>query len=99
MMTLLRPHRPAAPVDGPLDLAIAFTWPHLTSTRRADRARHLPKATRPDADNIAKAAIDCLVKLQFMRDDGQVARLTVEKFHGPAELVGIRIKLAPMVAF
>lgn len=52
----------------------------LSSTRRADYG--LPKATRPDVDNLAKLVLDAMTASgRFWRDDGQVARLEVKKRH------------------
>lgn len=96
-LTLLQPFRPAAPMDGAVEMAVTFTWPHLAATPKRLRDRVLPKATRPDADNLVKALQDCLVRLQFVRDDGQIAALRLEKYHGPAESVGIWIRIAPIV--
>lgn len=97
-LSLLAPHRPEAPLRGALVLNVAFTWPHLASTPKRRRAEVLPKVTRPDADNLVKALQDCLVGLRFMEDDGQIARLVFEKFHGPEATVGIWIQIAPFGA-
>lgn len=72
-----------------LHVAITSVWPRpqrLQRLRESDD--RIPKATRPDADNIAKAILDGL-SAHF--DDGQVVRLTVEKFYASrAEGAGIR---------
>lgn len=97
-LSLLTPFQIPEPMTGPVALAVTFVWPHLASTPKRDRARRIPKTTRPDADNIVKALQDCLVRLRFVHDDGQIARLMLEKFHGPEAQVGIRIQMAPMGA-
>lgn len=94
-LVLLNPFRPRLPLLEPISLAVSFTWPHLRSTPRRVRDQVVPKATRPDVDNLVKALADCLVKLRFIEDDGQICRLLIEKFHGPESEVGIRIQMAP----
>lgn len=89
--SLLKPHAPPTPFDGALTVTLCLVWPHLKSTKAADRARYLPKTTRPDVDNVAKAIIDQLTKLRFIRDDANVTRLVLEKWHGPEEGVGIHL--------
>lgn len=92
-LSLLRPHRPPQPLEGALEVGIVFVWPHLAGASQKRRVALEPKTTRPDLDNSGKALIDCLVKLQFLYDDGQVARLTLEKFHGPTP--GVTVRLEP----
>jgi Holliday junction resolvase RusA-like endonuclease len=92
--SLLSPHQPIAPMDGPLALSLRFVYPHLKATKKADAHRLLPKVTKPDAGNVAKHLEDQLVRLRFIADDARIAKLTVEKFHGPEAEVGIRIQIA-----
>jgi Holliday junction resolvase RusA-like endonuclease len=35
-----------------------------------------------------------LTRLRFIADDARIARLLVQKFHGPETAVGIRIQIA-----
>lgn len=95
---LMAPYAPATPIEGPVSLSVRLVYPHLKTARKGDRERLLPKGSKPDADNVAKHAIDLLSKLRFIEDDQRVARLTVEKWFGPASLVGIRIQIAPLGA-
>jgi len=97
-LALLAPYAPAVPLTGPLTLAVRFTWPHLVSTPTRRRAATVPKTTRPDLDNLAKQITDCLVTLRYLEDDGQVAELTLGKYHGPPERVGIELSLEPLEA-
>ena len=91
--SLLRPHVPAAPMSGPVELSIAMVYPYLKSTRKRDVGKLLPKVSKPDCGNAAKHLEDLLAKMRFLNDDAQVARLTLEKWHGPEHQVGIRIRL------
>ncbi len=88
--SLLTPHRPAKPLEGALSLRIEFTFPYLKSHTKKERARvSLPKTSKPDCSNLAKTMEDCLVRMGFMIDDGQVFSLHVLKFYDSNP--GIRI--------
>lgn len=92
---LLRPHRPDVPMSGAVELVIRLIYPHLKKTAKRDQVALRPKVSKPDAGNAAKHLEDTLVKMRFLEDDQQVARLTVEKWHGPSDQVGIRIDIRP----
>lgn len=52
-----------------------------------------PKTTKPDLDNVGKAILDALNEIAY-NDDGQVYRLTVEKWYvGPYDLTGTIIEV------
>ena len=63
----------------------------MSNTPQKSQGLYLPKVTRPDADNCAKALVDSLTTLQFFRDDAQIAELTISKWHGPEGSVSISI--------
>jgi Holliday junction resolvase RusA-like endonuclease len=92
---LLAPYRPRAPLAGPLDLSILFVYPHLGRTARKRRDDLLPKVSKPDCGNAAKHLEDLLTRMRFMDDDARVARLVIEKLHGPTPRVGIEIHIQP----
>ena len=94
---LLQPHVPKTPVSGAVELAVRLTYPHNKGTRLGDRCYLLPKETRPDCDNAAKAIVDLLAQMRFIENDAKVTRLIVEKFHGPEAHIGIRIAVYPML--
>jgi Holliday junction resolvase RusA-like endonuclease len=93
--SLLQPYQPAEPMDGPLALDVRLVYPHLKATPKRDVHRLLPKTSKPDAGNASKHLEDLLTRLRFIADDARVARLVVEKFHGPESHVGIQIRIAP----
>lgn len=62
------------PLDGPLQAHIVCIFSHKTQRTRK------PKDTKPDCDNLAKSCLDAL-NGRLYRDDGQIVRLTVEKWH------------------
>lgn len=90
--TLLLPHQPPSPFDGPVALSLEFTWPWLASDSKRTRALgRVPHTSRPDCSNVAKTLEDRLVVLRFLEDDSQVVDLRVRKWRG--ETPGIRVVL------
>jgi Holliday junction resolvase RusA-like endonuclease len=86
-----------APIEGPVRVVIVATFAPPASwsgTRRAT-AIGTPHASRPDADNIAKAIKDALNRLAWT-DDAQVAELTVRKLWG--EIEGTRVEVTALGA-
>ena len=82
----LAKHRPAAKLDGPIQLVTKWLFP-IT-------AKHLNgqyKTTRPDTDNLQKLLKDVMTDLGFWNDDAQVASEIAEKFW--AEKTGIYIEI------
>lgn len=90
---LLRPHVPATPLTGPVALSIALVYPHLAKTPVRDQGAYRPKVSKPDVGNAVKEIEDTLVTMGFLADDQQVARLVAEKWHGPADAVGVHITI------
>ena len=62
-----------APLEGPLRVDITCIFPSKSKHRKY-------KATKPDADNLAKSTLDALNGRLF-RDDGQVVSLSIDKWH------------------
>jgi Holliday junction resolvase RusA-like endonuclease len=80
-------------LEGPVSIRIVcwFERPKSHSKKRRQQAE--PKTTKPDLDNIGKAILDALNETAY-NDDGQVCRLTVEKWYvGPYEAVGTMIEV------
>jgi len=80
-------------LEGPVSIRIVcwFGRPKSHSKKRRQQAE--PKTTKPDLDNIAKAILDALNEIAY-DDDGQVYRLTVEKWYvGPYDSVGTIIEV------
>jgi len=83
LMTLLMPHRPERPLEGALHVRVTWRYPWRKSESKRIRALGTaPCTTRPDADNIAKMVLDCMTRLAFWTDDGQIAELVVRKYWG-----------------
>ena len=80
-------------LGGPVSIRIVcwFERPKGHSKKRRQQAE--PKTTKPDLDNIGKAILDALNERAY-NDDGQVYRLTVEKWYvGPFDAVGTMIEV------
>lgn len=92
-LTLCAPHKPAMPISGPVRLQVDFVFPWRKSEPAWRRALgRLPMTVKPDCSNAIKALEDCLTKLGFWDDDGQVASLAVDKAWG--DRVGISIAIS-----
>jgi Holliday junction resolvase RusA-like endonuclease len=81
-------------LEGPVSVRIVcwFERPKGHSKKRRQQAE--PKTTKPDLDNVAKAVLDALNEIAY-NDDGQVCRLTVEKWYvgGPYDSIGTEIEV------
>ena len=84
---LASPHRPAAPLLGPLRVEIVAVFSRPQRMQRLSKrtgevlggysAAECPHTAKPDADNVAKAVLDALAP--WWGDDAQVADLRVVK--------------------
>lgn len=85
--------------DGPVSVLIEATWTLAASKhRKAAPVARQPRASRPDAENVAKAVLDALTGLAWT-DDAQVAELRVVKWTGAqGEAPGVRVSVWPLVA-
>jgi len=95
LLTLCAEYAPDKPIEGPVELYVVYIFPWRKSEPQRNRGKGLIYHTsRPDAGNLAKLLEDVLTKLQFWRDDSQVARQMVSKFWG--EYPGIRVMITPL---
>lgn len=93
LITLFMPHRPPAPMQGPLSLSVFWNYPWRKSEKKANRERGaMPCDVRPDCDNLAKFVCDILTRLAFWGDDGQVSDLRFSKYWSDKPGIGIRIE-------
>jgi Holliday junction resolvase RusA-like endonuclease len=75
-------------LEGPVSIRIACWFERPKSHSKKRRQDREPKTTKPDLDNVGKAILDALNEIAY-NDDGQVYRLTVEKWYvGPNDLIG-----------
>jgi Holliday junction resolvase RusA-like endonuclease len=80
-------------LDGPVEVRIACRFERPKGHSKKRRQQREPKTTKPDLDNVGKAILDALNEIAY-NDDGQVYRLTVEKWYvGPYDLIGTIIEV------
>lgn len=81
------PHKPYTQLQGPLDVMLKFYFarPKSHSSRKGLKP-NAPEwhTSKPDADNLAKAVLDCITQLGFWKDDSQVVALDVRKRYASA---------------
>jgi Holliday junction resolvase RusA-like endonuclease len=75
-------HKPVAQLEGPLHVSLLFWFARPKSHSGSKGLK--PTAPeyhtgKPDADNLAKAVLDCITQLGFWKDDAQVSSLNVRK--------------------
>lgn len=81
----------ARPLDGPVGMTVRAVYLVPGSWSARKRACAYWKASKPDADNVAKIIKDAISTIVFV-DDAQVASLTVTKTYGPVAHVEVRIE-------
>jgi Holliday junction resolvase RusA-like endonuclease len=80
-------------LEGPVSIRIVCWFDRPKSHSKKRRQQPEPKTTKPDLDNLAKAILDSLNEIAYT-DDGQVYRLTVEKWYvGPYDSAGTMIEV------
>ena len=75
LIAVLSPYRPAEPFTGALQVNIEWHFPYRKSERKGivKAGVPIPHDRRPDLDNLEKGLLDAMTRLQFWRDDGQIA--------------------------
>lgn len=92
LLVLCAPYKPTEPIAGPVRLQVDFVWPWRKSEpKRRLALGRVHHTTKPDCSNVIKMLEDCLTKLGFWHDDGQVASLVVTKAWG--DRVGIYVAI------
>ncbi len=82
------PHKPAERLEGPLRVALLFYFARPKSHSNSKGIKPTApewRTSKPDADNLAKAVLDCITQLGFWKDDSQVASMDVRKRYAEAE--------------
>lgn len=90
----LRPFRPAEPIDGAIELRVAWLFPKGTKHKAGEW-----RITKPDIDNLEKMLKDCMTELRFWNDDAQVVKETAEKRWVDEERSGIQIEIEQLGKF
>ena len=74
-----------APLDGPLQLIVAFRFPMPASRPKAARtAGSAPKTTAPDLDKLVRSVGDALTESGLIHDDARICSVHASKL----EVVG-----------
>jgi Holliday junction resolvase RusA-like endonuclease len=75
LTAMLFPHRPPAPFIGALQVSIEWHFPYRAGERKGivNSGVPIPHDCRPDLDNLEKSFLDCMTRLRFWEDDGQIA--------------------------
>lgn len=90
---LLAPYKPCKPLEGPLKVSIAWTFPYPKGTASKRAVKRSWRESRPDLDNMEKGLLDLLVDEGFMLDDSQVTAKHTMKFNGTEPSIFIRIEM------
>ena len=82
------------PFGGPVAVRVRLCWPYRRTERKrvVESGREVWNAVRPDLDNLAKGILDILTRALVWRDDGQVARLVLEKVWGPSGYWSVEVE-------
>lgn len=95
LLVLCSHYKPLRPIEGAVRLHVDFVWPwRKTEPKKRIALGRVAHTSKPDCSNIIKLLEDCLTKLGFWTDDGQVADLQVTKAWG--DHVGITVTLTPL---
>ena len=85
---------PEFDTEAPMDVVLVFFMPIPASwpkwKREAAARGQVAHTSKPDADNLAKAALDGLSGVLFT-DDAQVVSLTVSKGYSASHYVGVQV--------
>lgn len=83
---IARPHRPPAPILGPIQISLTFLLPrpkaHLKGAVLRPEAP-LWHASKPDMDNFEKAILDAITAVKIWHDDSQIADKRTRKIYTP----------------
>lgn len=80
------------PMDGPLRVIVRAEYLLPASWSKKKQAAARWKASKPDADNIAKILKDSMNKIVY-RDDAQIAELIVQKIYGINSRVTVTVEM------
>ena len=91
----IKPFAPSEPLQGPIELTIAFFMPIPKSASKRIREAMLNRVIlpckKPDEDNLAYIVTNALKKLVYV-DDSQVCVKHVYKFYGDQPKTVIRVR-------
>lgn len=94
LIALFTPYQPPSPIIGSVKIFMQFVYPYRKSEKKAvvSFAANIAHDCRPDVENVAKLALDCLVLLRFIEDDSKVFDLHLLKFWGAKPGITVSIE-------
>ena len=80
-MASMASFRPPVAMSGPLQVSVEFHHPYRKSEKKSivNGGIPIPHDKIPDLDNTFKLFADCMTRLGFWEDDGQIAWLSLRK--------------------
>lgn len=97
LAALLSMHAPDVPFSEPVAIKVSWTFPWRKSERKCiiKAGVPVPHTSRPDLDNLEKALLDVMTRLNFWTDDSLVTEKSTSKWWGPKP--GIDVEIRPAV--
>jgi len=89
--TVLAPHKPSAPIAGPVALEIEIRWPYPKSHKNPSADGHW-KVTKPDSVNWVKMFEDVMTDLGFWNDDAQVCLTVISRKWHNTPGIGVTVE-------
>ena len=91
--------RPASPIEGPIQLLMAFVLKRPASlSRKKDPEGRFPHTKKPDLDNLQKAVMDAMTQDGWWNDDSQVQSIIANKsWAAKGEAPGMQIAVLELV--
>lgn len=91
---LLKSYYKGLPIDKAVTVLIDFNYSHTEQSAKIAKREGLdrvPKATRPDLDNLAKLVLDAIVKAGILKDDSLIVELALAKVYSDKSFITIGI--------
>ena len=93
LLVLLLDKAPPAPLEGPLAIELAFTYPWRKSEPKWRLALGcVPMTTAPDLDNLCKLFFDAMAKALYYNNDSQLSWISVRKFWGDQPSISLHLR-------
>lgn len=91
--SLLMPHAPPRPLQGPVRACYVIVWPWRASEPKKRRALgSVWMITKPDDLNFCKMLDDALETCRFFENDSQICDRTVQKWWGDDPRISIELE-------
>jgi len=93
LLNLLLVHTPKVPFEGATEVHVKLIFPWRKSEPKKNKEQgQIPMITKPDLDNLSKMILDSMADANwFTGGDQQVYHLSLSKYWGDADKIGIYI--------